>query len=324
MGDAKNSIVDLHEKMARHLDWNLLRTFIAIVHYGGISRAAEQIYLSQPAVSQSLKRLEAHLDIRLIERNARKFEITEAGQLLYAKAIEIHNQISRLGEVASKSQGNVSGNIRILFASRLKSNDLDNMLTQFMSSHPDVTLRIDVMASSEIQSLIQQGLACAGFCLLRSTPEDLETELFFSQRFGLYCGPSHLYFGRSDLRPSALKNQDFITFPSDQIGGVLSPLAIYREQHVFEGRVVATSFSLDEIIRLTELGIGIGLLPKHIAHDFVEAGKLWRLPPHKGIGPINIHLVWNPSTDLSDAELAFINFANAYIANVPIKERIPK
>lgn len=312
----------LHERLARTLDWNLLRTYIAIVHYGGISRAAEQIYLSQPAVSQSLKRLESHLDLKLVTRNARKFEVTEAGRVVYAKALEIHNQISHMGDVAAKEKGRLSGSIRILFASRLKSHLLDELLRQFMTQFPDITFRIDVEPSIEIQAMIQQGTACAGFCLLRGTPEDLRSELYFSQRFCLYCGKSHPFFGRSDLKPSDLREQDFITFPSDQIGGVLSPLAIYREQHIYEGRVVATSFNLDEIIRITELGRGVGLLPKHIASALVEEGRLWRLPPHKGIGPIDIHLVWNASTDLSEAESAFVEFSRDYIANIPVKNRV--
>ncbi len=318
-----NSMLDVHERVVRTLDWNLLRVYIAIVHHGGISRAAERIHLSQPAVSQSLKRLESHLGLRLIERNARKFEITDAGKSVYVKALEIYNQVSRLGETAT-DQDQVIGTVRLLFASRLKSYALDDLLKQFVNRFPAVILRIDVHQSSDIQVMIQQGVACAGFCLLRGTPSDLKTELFMSQRFGLYCGPSHPFFGRTDLKPSAFRTQDFITFPSDQIGGVLSPLAVYREQHIYEGRVVATSFSLDEIIRLTEIGIGIGLMPRHIAAELVKEGRLWALPPERGIGPIDIHLIWSASSDLSAAEAAFVGFANDYISQIPIKERVSR
>ena len=316
-----SSLTDVHERVVRTLDWNLLRVYIAIVHHGGISRAAEQVHLSQPAVSQSLKRLEGHLGLRLIERSARKFEVTDAGRSVYAKALEIYNQISRLSETTT-DQNRIVGTVRLLFASRLKSYALDDLLKQFASRHPAVTLRIDVHSSSDIQVMIQQGVACAGFCLLRGTPSDLKAELFMSQRFGLYCGPSHPFFGRADLKPSAFRTQDFITFPSDQIGGVLSPLAIYREQHIYEGRVVATSFSLDEIIRLTEIGIGIGLMPRHIAAELVKEGRLWTLPPERGIGPIDIHLIWNSSSDLSPAESAFVRFANDYVSQIPVKDRV--
>ena len=90
---------DVHQRLARHLDWNLLRTFIAVVECGGFSKAAEHIHLTQPAVSHALKRLEQSLGLKLIDRNARRFEVTDAGKIVYAKAIEIHSQISRLAEV---------------------------------------------------------------------------------------------------------------------------------------------------------------------------------------------------------------------------------
>lgn len=312
---------DLHERLARHLDWNLLRIYIAIVQYGGISRAAEQVHLSQPAVSQSLQRLEAHLERKLIERNARKFEITEVGQVIYERALEIHNQISHLGEVGSQEEDRITGHLRLMFASRLQTPILDGLLKQFHDLYPRVTFRVDVLTSAEIQAAIQQGLASIGFCLVRGEPKDLKKELLLRQRFGLYCGKSHQYFGKTNLSASALRHQDFITFPSDQIGGVLSPLTIYREQHVYEGRVVAMSYNLDEILRLTIMGIGIGLLPTHIGKRFVESGQLWRLPPHRGIGPIDIYMVWNPITEMSDCEQAFLDFARSHLKQYPIAKR---
>ncbi len=301
--------IDLHERLARQLDWNLLRTFIAIVQYGGISRAAEHIHVTQPAVSHALKRLEGQLDCKLIERTARRFEVTQAGRLIYERAVDIHNQISRLGEVSSADSKEVFGHLRLLFASRLKSKELDSLLREFHASYPGITLRIDVLPSVEIQALVQQGSASAGFCLLRGKPTDLKTKRFMRQSFGLYCGKEHKFFGRTDLSAKDLRHQDFITYPSDQMGGVLSPLTVYREQHIYEGRVVATSYSLDELIRLAELGIGVGLLPMHIASEFVEAGRLWHLPPDKGIGPIDVHLIWNPSTQMREAEKIFLEFA---------------
>lgn len=313
--------IDLHEKFARSLDWNLLRTFIAIVQYGGISKAAERIYLSQPAVSQALQRLEAHLDLNLIVRDARRFEITEAGEVVYAKAIEIHNQVSRLGYVRSPDHRELTGHLRLMLASRLESKVLDQIIEQFVDQNPAISVSLDVASSSDIIAMIHQGTACAGFCLMRNRSAELESELILRQKFGIYCGKSHRFFGRTSVHSSALAKSNFITFASDQIGGELSPLAIYREQHVFEGRVIATSNNLDEIIRLTRLGIGLGLLPMHVAQSHGEEGRLWRLPPHRGIGPIDIHLVWNPATEFSEVERAFLHFARSHLKKIPLNER---
>ncbi|SDJ36868.1 LysR family transcriptional regulator [Lutimaribacter saemankumensis] len=302
---AENEL-DLYERFPRQLDWNLLRTYIAIVDAQGIRRASEALHLTQPAVSQALKRLEGHLGQTLIKRNARRFEVTTLGKLVYQKAQEIHNSIARLGPLTAGAEVVLEGHVRLLLASRVKSKMLDEVLRDFHNANPRVTLRIDVMPSADIRAQVRQGAAGLGLCLLRGRTLGLKSELFLRQRFGLFCGRTHPLYGQTNLTPDALKSLDFISYPSDQIGGVLSPLAMYREKHVFEGRLRATSTNLDEIIRMTELGLGIGLLPMHLASALEQAGILWRLPPYNGIGPIDMYLIWNPATEYSEAETALI------------------
>jgi DNA-binding transcriptional LysR family regulator len=302
-----------HDRLVRQLDWNLLRTFIAIVQYGGISRAAEHVHLTQPAVSHALKRLEAQLRCKLIDRSARRFEITQAGHQVYQRAVEIHNQISNLQYTYGAFREDIFGHIRLLFASRLKSAELDDLIADFHRSYPMVTIRVDVMPSFEIQALIQQGAASFGFCLLKDDLPNLVSQRFMRQRYGLYCGRKHRLFEASAPSAEDMKNEDLITFPSDQLGGVLSPLMIYREQHNYRGRIAATSWNLDEIIRLVEIGMGIGLLPVHIASELVEASRLRRLPPDEGIGPIDVHLIWSRSAHLREAETAFLNLALKHV-----------
>lgn len=293
-------------RLTRNLDWNLLGTFVAIVDAGSISSAAERLLLTQSAVSQALKRLEQNLGVTLIERSARRFVVTPIGKAVYQKGQEINRAIASLSTVTHQSTPGVAGHVRLLLASRLKSTLLDEVLRDFHNENPGVTLRIDVMPSADIRAQVRQGAACAGLCLLRGPISSLRSQLFLRQRFGLYCGKSHPLYGRSNLPESAVASEELVTYPSDQIGGVLSPLAVYREQHVFDGRVRATSTNLDEIYRLTVVGVGVGLLPVHVADEAERHGDLWRLPPYTGIGPIDVHLIWRPDVDAMPAKSALI------------------
>lgn len=76
------------ERLVWELDWNLLRTFVVIAEVKSITRAAEQLKLKQPSVSNALKRLEDRVGRRLVERDATRFELTEVGKLLYEQSIE--------------------------------------------------------------------------------------------------------------------------------------------------------------------------------------------------------------------------------------------
>ena len=81
------------------------------MRYDGISKAAEHVHLSQPAVSQALKRLESQLDCQLIKRDTRQFEVTETGRKVYTTALEIHTKISRLGDITTADNGDISGRV---------------------------------------------------------------------------------------------------------------------------------------------------------------------------------------------------------------------
>ncbi|MBE0414904.1 LysR family transcriptional regulator [Yoonia sp.] len=78
------------KKLARDLDWNLLRTFVVVADAGSITRAAEVLGLQQPGVSSALKRLEGQLGWQLIDRKPARCQLTMAGRLLYDEAVDIH------------------------------------------------------------------------------------------------------------------------------------------------------------------------------------------------------------------------------------------
>ena len=105
------------ERLSRELDWNLLHVFMVIVQEGGITRAADRLLLRQPSVSNALKRLEQQLDRRLIERARGRFQLTEAGRLLYRECVEIYGSVSRLAVMLRDSREAVAGEISIAAAS---------------------------------------------------------------------------------------------------------------------------------------------------------------------------------------------------------------
>lgn len=93
------------EKLSNQLDWNLLRTFMVIVQEGSITAAAGRLLLTQPAVSLALKRLEERLGRRLIDRGPGRFEVTDAGEMIYREVVDIYGTISRFGVLVPGGSG---------------------------------------------------------------------------------------------------------------------------------------------------------------------------------------------------------------------------
>ncbi len=138
------------------LDWNLLRTFRVIGQELSISRAAARLHLTQPAVSQALKRLEEQLGRQLIARRGPRFVLTEMGEQLFQLAGEVYGQMSQIGGLLEQPADEVVGKVRLLMISRIVSERFDNFLADFHRQRPRVELEIDVMRSSDIVAALQE------------------------------------------------------------------------------------------------------------------------------------------------------------------------
>ncbi|WP_439672061.1 DNA-binding transcriptional regulator, LysR family [Cupriavidus necator] len=308
------------------LDWNLLRTFLTIVHERSLSRAAVRLHITQPAVSLALRRLEEHLGHTLIERRGSNFRLTRAGEEVLRIATDVYGSVARLGAELAEQQDEVSGLLRLLTVSRIHSGVYDECLAAFHRQHPRVTLQVDVMRSTEIADALAQKAGGVGLSLYRQpgrqSGDGLEHMLFLRQRYAIFCGRHHRLFGRTGLAIADLLAERFVSFSSDQLGDVLAPLAVFRDQHGFSGQIVATSPSLDEIRRLVFAGYGIGCLPEHIVADDVAQQRLWRLPPEEGVADIDMYLLWNPERRQTPAEAAFIEHFRHYVARYSLMERL--
>ncbi|MGQ7248842.1 LysR family transcriptional regulator [Halomonas sp. V046] len=302
------------------LDWNLLRTFLVIVQMRSISAAATKLHITQSAVSQSLKRLENQLDRKLVERSGGQFIVTRSGQHVYKVAEAAYKDVSRLSLIPLLKQDDVVGNIKVLVASRIQSNVYDHFWLSFRNKYPAIDVHLEVMRSDDIINTVQKSTAAIGIGLSPRRSKGLERELFLKQRYSLYCGVNHRFFGKESIRLDSLVDEDFVSFSSDVIGGSLSPLTIFRDQHGFTGRVIATSPNYDEIIRLMVSGYGIGSLPRHSADLKVREGVLWKLPPDEGLCDIELYLLWRKGS-LTLAGQAFVDEFMCHMQGYTMEER---
>jgi DNA-binding transcriptional LysR family regulator len=288
------------------LDWNLLRTYLVIGQEGSISRAAARLHITQSAVSQALKRLEEQLECSLILRHGPRFNLTEVGDEVLRIATDIYGNVSRVSTALESRDNDVVGKVRLLTISTVQSTAYDEFLAEFHRSYPRVDFEVEVMRSSDLINALLQKTATVGVGLCRIPQARLEQRILIPLRYAFFCGQNHPFFGRKDLTLDSLQGENFVSFTSDQIGGNLSPLAIFRDQQGYTGRVVASSSSFEEIRRLVCAGFGIGSLPEHMVRGDVEEGLLWRLPPAEGIVDVNIYLLWNREQKMTAAERVFL------------------
>lgn len=309
------------ERLARDLDWNLLRTFVVLAESRSVTEAAERLRLKQPTVSNALKRLEDRLGRKLIDRSPGRFGLTEAGRLLHREAIDIHGAILRLGTLMREVQDEVRGHVRIAMASHVVCPLLDDALSAFHRAHPRATLSLEVTASREALASVLARRASLAVCLVRDPSPKLEHRRLYREYFGLFCGPTHPLFGREGLTKADLAGHSSVSFVTDQMGDALRPVALMRAEAQLDDQVVGTSAHLEEVRRMIVAGLGVGPLPIHVVRRDIEDGLLWRIPPYDDPPAIDVHVVWNPKAGMNRAEQALLAALLDRIERTPIEER---
>lgn len=309
------------DKLARELDWNLLRTFMFIVQAGSLTGAANHLRLRQPTLSQALQRLESRIGAMLIERSPSKFRVTPAGEALYQECVEVFGTISRAVQTAQTTQDPLKGTVSLAMTSRIESAFFDGALAQFHTENPGVTFEFNVMSSADVQRRVLEKTAAVGFCLISEKHPRLTYEVMYRSFFSFFCGPTHPLFGQTGLELSDLRSYSSVSFKTDQLWDALRPVALMRAQHALDKNVVGYTSNLDEALRMIVAGLGFGPLPVHFAQQYVERGKLWRLPPYTDEPVIDFYAVCHSNPRLNPAESAFLDMLKTRMSETPLVER---
>lgn len=309
------------ERLTRDLDWNLLRTFVVLAQSRSITDAAQRLRLAQPSVSTALKRLEDRVGKKLIDRAPGRFALTPAGALLYREAVEIHGAIYRLSTLMRDMTDDVTGHVRLAMASHVVCPLFDQVLTEFHTEHPRATLSISVHRSADALASVAARSASLGICLVHRRDPKLEYLRLYREFFGLFCGPAHPLYGRTELAQADLAGHSAVSFETDRLHDALRAVTLLRAESDLDERIIGTSSHLEEVRRLVIAGLGIGPLPLHVVARDVADGLLWRLPPHDNPPAIDVHLVWNPKAVLNRAEQSLLDRLRNRISATPISQR---
>jgi len=124
------------------MDLKQLYYFVTVVKEGNISKAAKKLHLSQPPLSTQLKNLEAELGCSLFERGARKIELSEAGRLLYPRAVSLL-ELSEITKIElTKLQSKAYGTLRLGVVSSIASTFLNEKILSFHKLYPDINFEL--------------------------------------------------------------------------------------------------------------------------------------------------------------------------------------
>lgn len=288
-------------------NWSLLRIFRVIVQEGSLNKAAVKLFLTQSAISQSLKRLEEQIGDTLIIRTGGKFYLTATGEIVFEASMMIYSQLLDYEERLNTEKNSLSGTIKLLVLSRIESRRYDQLLHDFHQKYPLVDFQVDVLKSKEIQQLLLQKIPALGIGINQVLHPKLNYHTLINQKYALFCSEKHALYTEDVQSIDKIKGHGFISFQSEQLNNPSSPLSEVRETILKNNKLLVTTNNMDEVIRFIKSGIGIGLLPKNIIEKNENYHLFKQLPPFPYVSIIPISLAWHKDRELSLVEQYFIN-----------------
>ena len=189
-----------------------LEHLLAVAETGSFSRAAEQLHLTQPALSRSIRMLEEELDARLIDRMGRRNELTPMGETVAVRAKQLVFEAEELSRSVALMKGGSSGAIRVGLGSGPGAMLMTPLMTHVAQNHPDVRLTITRGAIELQLRQLRERLLDALVIDMRSIApaDDLVIELAAEMRGGFVCRSGHPLVSKT---PNCISFKDVLRYP---------------------------------------------------------------------------------------------------------------
>lgn len=146
-----------YRAQAGQMELRQLKYFVRIVELGSLSRAAEALYVAQPALSQQISRLEADLEVKLLTRSVRGVTPTEAGAVFYQNAQVVLRQIERIRENVRHAAGHPQGKVSIGMPTSVAYLLAAPLMLAVKNRYPDIHLQITESLSGHLEELVANG-----------------------------------------------------------------------------------------------------------------------------------------------------------------------
>ena len=270
-----------------------LTIFRTVCEEGSMTKTAEKLYMTQPAVSQTIKELEQESGVCFLERYNRKVVPTESGRLLYQYAVLAHITIGASLVAVSVGVKMLRGFIRA-----------------FEKKYPDIQVKVTVSGSVRLMELLKTHQIDLG--LMEDLPGETDyiQEPFAKDRTLIVAAPDHPLAGKEHVRFEDLKKENFLL--REKGAGVRDRFeAILRTKDcvidpLWESR------STKVLVQAVEDGFGISVLPYCLIEEYLKEGRLAEIKVEDLCLERNLNLVYHPHKVWNDPLRDFMDIVRWY------------
>jgi DNA-binding transcriptional LysR family regulator len=284
-----------------------LEVFCTVVECESFSAAAEQLIMTQPAVSMQVMAVERYFGVQLLERRNRRTVPTEAGRTVHQWARDVLRSLDDTRKSLDELKHAEAGRIVIGSSMTIGSHVLPPILSRFKRQHPSAEIVVRLGEKQEVCAEIANGGVDCGVVIAREIPPDLDVEVVGVEEIMFIAGPAHPLAGRDTLRAEDLAGQPFILAPKGS--SYRKTIDDMLDQHGLANVPVLMELDgADSVKRAVQQGLGLGVALRSGVEWELEQGLLRELQLAGPRPEVPIGIVSDPRRHGSPISQAFVDY----------------
>ena len=288
-----------------HLTLRQLQVFSAVARHLNHSRAAEELYLSQPAVSMQIKQLEQNVGLPLLEQVGKQLHLSEAGREMLHYSVSITQLIHEMDAVFSEMKGLERGTLNISVVSTANY-FMPQLLAKFIQQHPKIQVSLHVANRDAVLKQISNN--SADLAIMGQPPDgaEMQSESFMQNPLVVIAATHHLLAKVSQIKPRQLAGETILL--RERGSGTRSVVERYFASHRM---TLPTNMEMDTneaIKQSVHAGMGLGVISQHSIELELETKRLCVLDVEGFPIVRHWHIVHRANKRLSLASQAFRQF----------------
>jgi DNA-binding transcriptional LysR family regulator len=285
-----------------------LETFLAVAETRSFSRAAQKLHRTQPAVSQTIRKLESDIGEPLFDRSSRDASLTDAGRLLVDYAEQLLNLRSEAGSAISELRELHAGKLAIA-ANEFTSIYLLPVLEKFRHQSPMIKVAVQRSLSSQIAQQVLNHKVEMG--MLSFTPDvaGLRSIVVYKDELAFVVHPRHPLASAKEVHIRQLGAESFIAHNVQSQYRVRVLEAFRRHKTPLNMQVELPT--LEAIKRFVAMGNGVALVPGISVEGEVKRGELVHVPVRELRFERKLRLIHRKNSSLSHAARAFLKIVES-------------
>jgi DNA-binding transcriptional LysR family regulator len=238
-----------------------LRTIDAVARHRSFTKAAEELFLAQSAISQQIRRLELEIGIQIFRRSSRSVELTEEGRIILAHAHRVLAEVDEMQGELEALTGGIRGTVRISGIWPLGGYDLYSVLADFRARYPDVAIHMEEDTVDAVMAKLRADELDLAFASVEPDRigDEFAATLLWEEEFVVVAALDHEFASRPHVTYEDLIGQDLIAFRDNSALRRRFETTIGR--HGIEPRNAFVCTEMTAVRELASKGLGVAVLP---------------------------------------------------------------